>query len=724
MPGVNYPHKGTAPRSRGIYRSIANQIGWVVIAIGVLVLLSWVFDIEAGKRVLPIFQSMKFNTALCFIACGFILRRKARATASASDPVAALLALFVLVVSGLTLLEYGSGWQLGIDNLVILDTATSPEDWPGRMSAATALCFSMIGAAWLASMIPLRHSTLILQLLALVVTMISGAALIGYVFGVHQFRLPVFSTMALHTAALFVLCGAGMLFVRPGDGLMGSATSPYIGGRSLRRLLPFIVATPLLMGWLSMQGVVAGYYAEAFGFALSSLSSILVLGFVGWLGADALNCEEERFRSTIDSSPVATIMVDENGIIRMANQLAHSVFRCPERRLVGLPVEHLIPDQFRQGHKGYRREYMHHPKQRIMGEGREPFSFDQPEIQMLLQEVAGDISFAIANLEKSQQLEYLTHFDSITDLPNRLLMTDRLQQAMFQADSHQGIVSILYLDIDRFKQVNDRLGHNGGDDVIRQVSQRISSCVGKADTVSRWGGDEFIVLLPGQYAADASGIANTITVALHSPIVLDDSRELFVSCSIGIAEYPFNGGDIDALINSATSAMTAIKEQGGNDYRHFVPRSDRASDDRLALETSLRHALAQDQFELNYQPQIYIASRNVVGLEALLRWHHPTMGMVAPDRFIPHGRKDRTDRAHRRMGATRSLPSRRRPAGTENGGVNLSARQFHQQNLVTVPPAKPRDSSTSKTSLPSSTRSWRTPVCRRPTWNWRSRKAS
>ena len=864
MPGVNHPHKPAAPGSHGIYKSIANQIGWVVIVIGVFVLLSWVFDIEAGKRVLPPLQSMKFNTALCFIACGFILRRKAPATASASDPSAALLASFILLVSGLTIFEYASGWQLGIDNLVILDTATASEDWPGRMSGATALCFSMIGVAWLASMIPIRHSTLILQLLALAVTIISGAALIGYAFGVEKFRLPVFSTMALHTALLFVICGVGMLFVRPGEGLMSSATSRYVGGRSLRRLLPFIAVTPLLMSWLSMQGVLADYYSEAFGFALSSLSSILVLVFVAWLGADALNSEEERFRSTIDSSPVATIMIDETGVIRMANQLVHSLFLYPAGQLVGRPVEHLMPERFRQGYIGFRSEYLHRPEQRKMGAGRdlfalrqdgtefraeialnpvrtadgryimaaivditerveaehkmlrlnrmhkvlssinslivrtqthdalfkaatritvedgelpaalvvqydrkleqckilhahaadkrlqarrlsdyetdiireclqrrhvvvrndlaehygddepanlveleiralaafpltshdqplevafllyrhEPFSFDEPEMK-LLHEVAGDISFAIANLEKSQRLEYLTHFDGVTDLPNRLLLTDRLQQAMFQADSQQGIVSILYVDIDRFKQVNDSLGHSGGDDVLRLVAKLISSCVGKADTVSRWGGDEFIVLLPGQSAADVSGIANCIAGALYSMIVLDDGRELFVSCSMGIAEYPRNGTDMDAMINSARSAMTVIKEHGGNDYRHFVSRIEGADDDGLALETSLRHALGKGQFQLYYQHQIDIATRQVVGLEALLRWHHPTQGMIAPDRFIPLAEKtgliipigEWVLREACRMGAA---------AQGLKMAVNLSARQFHQQNLVAV----------------------------------------
>jgi diguanylate cyclase (GGDEF)-like protein/PAS domain S-box-containing protein len=864
MSGVNDTHKAAAPGSQRTHSVIVNLIAWAVIAVGSLVLASWVLDIEAGKRLLPGFQSMKFNTALCLVACGLVLWRRAPASASASDPIAAFLALFIFVISGFTLFEYGSGWLLGIDNLVIFDTATAPDNWPGRMSGATALCFSMIGAAWLISMIPMRHSTLILQLFALAVTIVSAAALIGYVFGVREFRLPLFSTMALHTAVLLFLCGLGMLLVRPGEGLMSSATSRYIGGRSLRRLLPFIAVTPILASWLSMQGVLAGHYSDAFGFALSSLSSILVLGFVSWLGADALNCEEERFRSTIDASPVATVMIDQGGIIRIANRLVHSVFRYPDHGLVGLSVEQLLSEPLRQSHEGYRREYMRNPTQRILGVGRELFAlrqdgtefqaeialnpvqtadgryvmaavvditdrvaaeqkilrlnrmhkvlsgintlivrtetrdslfegstriavedgelfaalivhydsnlqqceilhghtaeeqietrlliglevdsirecvqqnrvvvrnnlagdpgdddpadlaklgiralaafplasnshspevalllcgresffFDEPELRLLL-EVAGDISFAMANLDKSQELAYLTHFDKVTDLPNRLLLTDRLQQAMLQADSYQGNVSILYMDLDRFKQVNDSFGHAGGDEVLRRVAERIGECVGKADTVSRWGGDEFIVLLPGQSAGDAAGVANAISEALHSLIVLGGSRELFVSCSIGIAEYLHKSSDVDALINSARSAMSTIKEQGGNNYRHFVSGGDQASDDGLELETSLRQALGQKQFQLYYQPQIDIVSGRVLGLEALLRWHHPTQGMIAPNRFIPLAEK---------TGLIIPIGEwvLREACGqvaTQHGlkvAVNLSARQFHQKDLVAM----------------------------------------
>ncbi|WP_209316458.1 hypothetical protein [Halomonas salinarum] len=207
-------HVGVAKYEQGSLSAIANSIGWVVIVSGALVLLSWFFDIESGKRLLPNFESMKLNTALCFIACGLMLKRKSPfVTASVSAASSWLLACFVLAISGLTLVEYAFGWRLGIDNLVVIDEATLASHLPGRMSVGTALCFIMLGAGWLASLLSWRLSTLATQLLALAVIMISCAALIGYVFGIQHFRLFILSTMALHTSALLVLCGAGMLLV-------------------------------------------------------------------------------------------------------------------------------------------------------------------------------------------------------------------------------------------------------------------------------------------------------------------------------------------------------------------------------------------------------------------------------------------------------------------------------------------------------------------------------
>ena len=851
--------------SPSAYQLVVNRVGWFIIAVSTMVLICWFLDIEAGKRIIPGFESMKFNTALCFLISGLLLRHTSlRPKTFPNDPFTSIAAFFLITISALTLLQYLTGWHFGIDNLVVFDTATPPELSPGRMSIATATCFCIIGMSWAASLKPGRQAILVMQSLALALLATSGTALIGYGFGVQKFELTIFSTMALHTSLLFVLNGVAILLVRPHEGVMSSATSSYIGGRSLRLMLPFFAITPVIVCWFSLKGAEAGHYGDAFGFALSAVVSILVLTVVGWLGADALNREEDRFRSTIDSSPIATVMVDNNGTIQMANRLAHSLFLYPRGHLTGKSIEHLMPNRFRERHKDYFTNFMNAPEQRMMGLGRElnalrhdgsefpaeialnpvqtvegsyvmasivditeriaaekkilrlnrihkvlsgintlivraqtkedlfeeatriaveagempaaiiaqydrasgqceslhrcaadprlerkalsntektiieeciqsnrvvirnqlaeyrkldefsdlvdlgvqamvvfplthqnqsfeaalviyryeTFSFDHAEMA-LLQEVTGDISFAIANLAKNQELEFLTHFDSVTSLPNRLLLSDRLHQAMLQADRQNGYFSILSLDIDRFQQVNDSLGHSQGDHVLREVGQRICSCVGEADTVARWGGDEFLVLLPGKTAAEVSEIANCINGELQPAIVLENGRELFVACSMGIAEYPRNGRDLDTLINSAVNAVTAIKEHGGNDYRQFVPQHNGLSDDRLALETALRHALEHKQFELYYQPQIDVVSRKVVGLEALLRWHHPVEGMIPPDRFIPLAERTGLIVPIGKWVLEEACTQALAVPGLKMA-VNLSARQFHQQNLVQV----------------------------------------
>jgi diguanylate cyclase (GGDEF)-like protein/PAS domain S-box-containing protein len=235
----------------------------------------------------------------------------------------------------------------------------------------------------------------------------------------------------------------------------------------------------------------------------------------------------------------------------------------------------------------------------------------------------------------AEQLHYLAHRDALTDLPNRTLLHDRLSQALVQAHRAQTFVALMFLDLDRFKAVNDTLGHVVGDLLIRAVAERLLKCVRETDTVARFGGDEFTILLTNvAQAQDAALVARKILEALSHPFHLG-GPELFVTTSIGITIYPTDDESVDGLFKNADAAMYRAKEQGRNTYHFYTGELNTKSLDRLTLENDLRHALARNEFVAHYQPQIDLTTGRISGTEALLRWRHPSLGLVSPNRFIP-----------------------------------------------------------------------------------------
>jgi diguanylate cyclase (GGDEF)-like protein/PAS domain S-box-containing protein len=237
---------------------------------------------------------------------------------------------------------------------------------------------------------------------------------------------------------------------------------------------------------------------------------------------------------------------------------------------------------------------------------------------------------------QAERMEYLTQHDILTGLANRGLLSDRISQAVTLARRHHHRLGILYLDIDHFKHVNDSMGHDAGDRLLQSVSSRLLRCVRKSDTVSRQGGDEFVVLLSELAAPqDAAILAEKIVLALSAPYVLGP-EELTVTVSGGIAIYPDDGVDAEALLKNADFAMYHAKESGRNNYQFFrSEQNDRAIEHR-AVVSGLRHALAQNDFVLHYQPTINLATRVISGVEALLRWRHPQRGLINPENFVPH----------------------------------------------------------------------------------------
>ena len=238
-------------------------------------------------------------------------------------------------------------------------------------------------------------------------------------------------------------------------------------------------------------------------------------------------------------------------------------------------------------------------------------------------------------LETQRRIEMLAHHDPLTGLPNRILLRDRVEQAVAQASRLQSRVALMFLDLDRFKTINDSLGHPAGDALLKEVVARLKRCVRESDTISRQGGDEFIIVLNDVRDSDAvSRVAEKINQHMREPFEIE-GHLLTTSFSIGVAIYPDDGHNFDTLLQKADTAMYHAKEAGRNNHRFFTEQMNRQVVEHLTLETQLRRALDNGEFVLHYQPQLDLDEGTIVGIEALIRWNSPDKGLISPARFIP-----------------------------------------------------------------------------------------
>jgi diguanylate cyclase (GGDEF)-like protein/PAS domain S-box-containing protein len=235
-----------------------------------------------------------------------------------------------------------------------------------------------------------------------------------------------------------------------------------------------------------------------------------------------------------------------------------------------------------------------------------------------------------------ERAEFLATRDALTGLPNRVLLHDRLEQAVFNAARQHTGFGFMFIDLDRFKTINDSLGHQVGDELLKRVSQRLTACVRATDTVARLGGDEFAVILENLGNDDAEGaqqVADKMIAAMGAPMLIEN-QHLSTSCSIGISLYPADGKDSAALMKNADVAMYYAKEKGRNNYQFFSADMNARAQDRLSVENYLRLALRRNELVLHYQPRIRMSDGALVGVEALIRWQHPRRGLLGPDKFI------------------------------------------------------------------------------------------
>lgn len=411
---------------------------------------------------------------------------------------------------------------------------------------------------------------------------------------------------------------------------------------------------------------------------------------------EALRHSEQRFRSLYEQAPLAYQSLDNRGRYLKVNQALLEMLGYQREDLLGRFVGDFMTSESRR-----QLEQRFHQFIESGAVSGAEFTLLRQDGSAIIVAVNGRVAYdAQGNFQQThcilhniterkqaeQKIQRLAYYDALTGLPNRQLLQDRLKQVLAQAHRYQHQVGVLFLDLDRFKRINDTLGHVVGDQFLETIAERLKEWTRESDTVARLGGDEFVIILSAvQKIQDVVNIAAGILETVSQPIRLG-GHEVFCSTSIGIAFYPMDGEDHETLLKNADTAMYAAKDRGRNTYQFFSEEMNHRAMERMTIETHLRGALRNDELLLHYQPQVDLNSGRIVGVEALIRWNHPVRGLMAPDTFIPLAEESgliipvgewvlRSACRQTRIWQDAGFPLRRI-------AVNLSARQFSQGGLV------------------------------------------
>jgi diguanylate cyclase (GGDEF)-like protein/PAS domain S-box-containing protein len=410
---------------------------------------------------------------------------------------------------------------------------------------------------------------------------------------------------------------------------------------------------------------------------------------------EALRRSENQLRAIVDAEPECVKIVAADGTLLQMNAAGLAMIEAgrPEQ-VIGKSVFGLLMPEYREPFRDFIEKVLRGNKGKmefemigLKGTHRwmETHSVAMPNDRggpPVLLSITRDIT----ELKHSERrLKQLAHFDSLTDLPNRVQFIERLELTMADADRHERLVGVAFLDLDRFKYINDSLGHGKGDMLLREVATRLSGAIRRGDTVARLSGDEFALVLADMgHVNDAIHVAQKILEVFRQPFLVA-GHELFVTASMGITLYPFDDRGAQDLLRNADVAMYRAKESGKNNFQFYAAEMTASATERLSLETDLRSALDRGELSLHYQPIAEGKSGRIVGMEALLRWKHPVRGMISPAQFIPLAEETgfiipigewvlRTACQQCRAWQKLGFPSL-------HVAVNLSSRQFHQRDL-------------------------------------------
>ena len=365
--------------------------------------------------------------------------------------------------------------------------------------------------------------------------------------------------------------------------------------------------------------------------------------------SEALFEEKERAQITLNSIGDAVMSTDVSGHVTYLNVIAEGLTGWSQKEAVGRPLEEVfrIVDGATRGTAqnpmslAIRENKTVHLTPNCVLIRRDGTEAAIEDSTAPIHDRRGHVTGAVMVFhdgsvarEMTLKMSYLAQHDSLTDLPNRVLLNDRLVEAVELSSRHRRKLAVLFLDLDRFKYVNDTLGHVVGDRLLQSVAHRLLTCVRGSDTVSRQGGDEFVALLwEVRHAQDAAVTADKILTTLREPHHID-AHELLISASIGIVTYPDDGSDAETLMKNADFAMYHAKDSGRDNYQFFKSDLNIRAIERQSLESDLRHAIERQELLLNYQPKVNLATGAIMGVEALIRWRNPKHGIVPPAQFI------------------------------------------------------------------------------------------
>lgn len=357
-----------------------------------------------------------------------------------------------------------------------------------------------------------------------------------------------------------------------------------------------------------------------------------------------LKISEDRHRTLLENIPIGIFRTSLNGDIITANRAAYEMFGYTKETahlLTNIRSQYLYPDQREKLLEilskdkeviDFETEFKKYDGQSFWSSVTLRFIKDEKGEETILDGTIEDIT---DRKRASDQLKYIATHDRVTELPNRVLFEDRLKHAIKLADRNATSAVVLLLDLDNFKAVNDAFGHKQGDRLLNLIGQRLLTCVRSSDTVSRFGGDEFTILLEGITRLETTHIIiEKILAAVSEPVTLNNA-EVYVTCSIGVSAYPIDGHSADELIQNADHSLYKVKDNGKNDFQFYSAEMKSEVLERLELKNFLRKALEKEELAIHYQPFIDSSQHKVFGAEALVRWNHPQLGLLSPGSFIP-----------------------------------------------------------------------------------------